>query len=100
MSACCRCYRPPGADDWNDGILAKLLADAGRATLDDWLRNGFFEQHCKLFHHRPFIWHIWDGRKGDGFHALVNYHRAGRGTDGKGRRLLESLTYSYLGDWI
>ena len=85
--------------DWNDGILAKLLADTGSSNLDDWLRNGFFEQHCKLFHHRPFIWHIWDGRKRDGFHTLVNYHKLAEG-DGKGRRLLESLTYSYLGDWI
>ena len=86
-------------DDWNDGVLAKLLADSDSSTFDNWLRNGFFEQHCKLFHHRPFIWHIWDGRKGDGFHALVNYHKLAE-TDGKGRRLLESLTYSYLGDWI
>ncbi len=86
-------------DDWNDGILAKLLADAGSSTLDDWLRDGFFEQHCRLFHHRPFIWHIWDGRKSDGFHALVNYHKLAE-TNGKGRRLLESLTYSYLGEWI
>ena len=86
-------------DDWNDGILVKLLAEAGSSTLDDWLRNGLFEQHCKLFHHRPFIWHIWDGRKRDGFHALVNSHKLAEG-DGKGRRLLESLTYSYLGDWI
>ena len=86
-------------DDWHDGILATLLAESDAASLDDWLRNRFFEQHCKLFHHRPFIWHIWDGRKRDGFHALVNYHKLAEG-DGKGRRLLESLTYSYLGDWI
>lgn len=86
-------------DDWNDGILSKLLDDAGSSNLDDWLRNGFFEEHCKLFRHRPFVWHIWDGRKRDGFHALVNYHKLVEG-DGKGRRLLESLVYSYLGDWI
>ena len=86
-------------DAWNDGVLAKLLAEAGSPSLDDWLRNRFFEQHCKLFHHRPFVWHVWDGRKRDGFHALVNYHKLA-GDDGKGRRLLESLTYSYLGDWI
>ena len=72
---------------------------AGRVDLDDWLRNGFFEEHCKLFHDRPFVWHIWDGRKRDGFHALVNYHKLCEG-GGKGRRLLESLTYAYLGDWI
>ena len=82
-----------------------LLARSGpakgskSATLEDWLRDEFFEQHCKLFHDRPFIWHIWDGRTRDGFHALVNYHKLAEG-DGKGRRLLESLTYSYLGDWI
>ena len=86
-------------DDWHDGILTKLLAESGSASLDDWLRDQFFEEHCKLFQHRPFIWHIWDGRKRDGFHALVNYHKLAEG-DGKGRRLLESLTYSYLGDWI
>ncbi|MEI7838100.1 MAG: SAM-dependent DNA methyltransferase, partial [Planctomycetota bacterium] len=67
--------------------------------LDDWLRNDFFAEHCKLFHDRPFIWHIWDGRKHDGFHALVNYHKLCEG-GGKGRRLLESLTYAYLGEWI
>ena len=86
-------------DDWHDGILAKLLAESCSASLDDWLRSIFFEEHCKLFHHRPFVWHIWDGRKRDGFHALINYHKLAEG-DGKGRRLLESLTYSYLGDWL
>ena len=86
-------------DAWNEGVLAKLLAEARSQSLDEWLRNQFFEQHCKLFHHRPFVWHIWDGRRRDGFHALVSYHKLAEG-DGKGRRLLESLTYSYLGDWI
>lgn len=86
-------------DDWSDDILAKLLTEAGTSSLDDWLRNSFFEEHCKLFHQRPFVWHIWDGRKRDGFHALVNYHKLAEG-GGKGRRLLDSLTYSYLGDWI
>ena len=86
-------------DDWHDGVLTELLAKCGTASLDYWLRNSFFLEHCKLFHHRPFIWHIWDGRKRDGFHALVNYHKLAA-KDGKGRRLLESLTYSYLGDWI
>lgn len=82
--------------------LLRLLNACGLKPdrdLNDWLRNGFFEEHCKLFHDRPFIWHIWDGRKRDGFHALVNYHKLAEG-GGKGRRLLESLTYAYLGDWI
>jgi hypothetical protein len=86
--------------DWSAAKLARLLAQAGYAgnSLDDWLRDGFFSQHCELFHQRPFIWHIWDGRR-DGFHALVNYHRLGA-PNGEGRRTLERLIYSYLGDWI
>ena len=86
-------------DDWNEGVAARLLAAAGAADLDDWLRNRFFEQHCKLFHQRPFVWHVWDGRRRDGFHALISWHKLGAG-GGAGRRLLEALTWSYLGDWI
>jgi len=78
------------ADEFNKGKVAR--------SLDEWLVERFFEEHCKVFHHRPFIWHIWDGRA-DGFNALVNYHRLA-GPDGEGRRTLESLTFSYLGDWI
>ena len=78
---------------------AKVRELTGGSDLDDWLRNGFFDEHCNLFHDRPFVWHIWDGRKRDGFHALVNYHKLCEG-GGKGRKLLESLTYSYLGEWM
>ncbi|MCJ7602133.1 MAG: BREX-1 system adenine-specific DNA-methyltransferase PglX [Desulfobulbaceae bacterium] len=87
--------------DWSPAKEQALLAPTGTNTdnLDDWLRNHFFEAHCKLFQHRPFIWHIWDGRKRDGFHALVNYHKLAE-SGGKGRQLLEKLTYGYLGDWI
>jgi hypothetical protein len=80
---------------WSNALLHSLLTDAGckpGASLDDWLRHSFFEQHCKRFHQRPFIWHIWDGRK-DGFSCLVNYHPLNHKT-------LENLTYSYLGDWL
>ncbi len=90
-----------GEEPASDRLLALLSAcdiEPG-VDLDDWLRNSFFEEHRKLFHHRPFVWHIWDGRKRDGFGALVNYHKLCEG-GGKGRKLLESLTYSYLGDWI
>ena len=59
--------------------------------LEKWLRDGFFKDHCKVFANRPFIWQIWDGRP-DGFSALVNYHKLDR-------KLLESLTYNYLGSW-
>jgi hypothetical protein len=77
--------------------LSALIAAAGpkgskSETLEDWLRDEFFEQHCALFHHRPFIWHIWDGHK-SGFSVLVNYHQLTHAN-------LEKLTYAYLGDWI
>ena len=79
---------------WSPAKLDELLSAVGHAgsNLEDWLRNGFFDQHSKLFHQRPFIWHIWDGRK-DGFSALVNYHKLDH-------KLLEKLTYTYLGEWI
>jgi hypothetical protein len=73
-------------------IAAAGLKGSKATTLEDWLRDEFFEQHVKLFHDRPFIWHLWDGRP-DGFHVLVNYHKLDHAT-------LQKLTYSYLGDWI
>jgi hypothetical protein len=81
-------------DDWSQARFDQLL-DAGRfqgKNLDAWLRDGFFEQHCKLFHQRPFIWQIWDGLR-DGFSALVNYHQLDAAR-------LDKLTYTYLGEWI
>jgi len=81
-------------ESWSNEILAALLKSCGHAgkTLETWLREKFFTQHCKLFHHRPFIWQIWDGLP-DGFSALVNYHKFDK-------KLLETLIYTYLGDWI
>ena len=86
--------------DWSAAKHDSLLAVAGFAgrRLGDWLRDGFFARHCALFQQRPFIWQIWDGRR-DGFHALVNYHRLVT-PNGEGRRTLEKIIYSYLGDWI
>jgi hypothetical protein len=80
--------------EWSASLQEELLArvDFAGGSLEDWLRNGFFEQHCKLFHHRPFVWHIWDGHK-KGFSVLVNYHKLSHTN-------LEKLTYAYLGDWI
>ena len=80
-------------DDWSTERQTQLLLQVGFAEkgLDAWLREGFFEQHCKLYHQRPFIWHIWDGRK-DGFSALVNYHEFDSAN-------LDKLIYTYLGDW-
>lgn len=81
-------------DGWSPSTEASLLATVGYdgKTLQDWLWGDFFKQHCKLFHNRPFIWHITDGLK-DGFSALVNYHKLDRA-------LLERLIYTYLGSWI
>jgi len=81
-------------DKWSNTVLSELLKQAGSAktNLEDWLRDEFFTQHCKVFQNRPFIWHIWDGRK-DGFSALVNYHKLDKET-------LKKLIYTYLGDWI
>jgi hypothetical protein len=83
--------------DYDERALLRAT-ESGSESLELWLRDDFFEQHCALFHQRPFVWHFWDGRK-DGFHALVNYHQLAA-PEGAGRKLLETLTYSYLGDWI
>ena len=79
---------------WSNQVLSDLLKAAGAQgkTLEVYLREYFFTQHCKLFQHRPFIWQIWDGLS-DGFSVLVNYHKLDH-------KLLETLIYDYLGDWI
>lgn len=81
-------------DQWSATTRSKLLESVDHAgkDLESWLRDKFFAQHCKLFQNRPFIWHLWDGLKG-GFSALVNYHKLDY-------KALETLTYTYLGDWI
>ena len=85
---------------FDHSMIGKLITESGSkcSSLGEWLLTDFFDQHCKLFHHRPFLWHIWDGRK-DGFNVLVNYHLLAAAGDG-GRQLLEKLTYDYLKDWI
>lgn len=77
---------------WTTPLKNRLLETVGSKSLTLWLRDKFFEQHCKMFQHRPFIWHIWDGLN-DGFSALVNYHKLDKA-------VLERLIYTYLGDWI
>lgn len=79
-------------DAWTTPLRNRLLETVGSKSLRLWLRDKFFEQHCKLFQHRPFIWHISDGLN-DGFSALVNYHRFDKS-------ILERLIYTYLGGWI
>jgi hypothetical protein len=83
-------------EQWSASKLAQLIGNA--QSLEVWLASKFFEEHCELFHSRPFIWHIWDGRD-DGFHSFINYQTLA-GANGEGRRTLEKLIYTSLGDWI
>ena len=97
-------------DDWSAAREKEFLAAIAAANstekktakparnLEDWLRDDFFTEHCKLFHHRPFVWHLWDGQT-NGFHCLVNAHKL-TGPEGEGRKTLEAVTYAYLGNWI
>jgi len=88
--------------DWSANLEQQLVEQsdkklggvkrASRATLEDWLPTRAFAQHAKLFHDRPFLWHIWDGRA-DGFSAFVHYNRLDR-------RTLEKLAYTLINDWI
>ncbi len=89
------------ADNWTASTEALLIAAAcerakdkppKQLTLDAWLRTHAARQHAKLFHDRPFLWWITDGRA-DGFTAVAHYHRLTSAN-------LERLTYTVLGDWI
>ena len=60
-------------------------------SLEAWLRDRAFRQHCALFQNRPFLWQVWDGQR-DGFSAFLHYHRLDTGA-------LRKLTYTVLGDW-
>ena len=61
-------------------------------TLDAWLRTHAARQHAKLFHDRPFLWWITDGRA-DGFTAVIHYHRLTRDA-------LSRLAFHVLGDHL
>jgi hypothetical protein len=87
--------------EWSDSLERGLVTEADEVfdkrpardpSLEAWLCDRAFRQHCAVFHHRPFLWHIWDGQR-DGFAAFLHYHRLDRAN-------LEKLTFSLLGDWI
>lgn len=92
--------RAAWGEGWAEGVVRDCLqAEEARAEdLDGWLADEFFDGHCRLFHQTPFVWHVWDGLR-DGFSALVNYHRL-CAPNGVGRRMLEKLRDTYLGEWI
>ncbi len=78
-----------------DNMLDKK--ESRDVTLETWLRNRAFRQHCALFsnkdgHARPFLWQVWDGLL-DGFSVFLNYHQLDGST-------LDTLTYTIIGDWI
>ena len=80
--------------DWSAAKEAALLEAEGFAGqgLEDWLRQGFAEQHNQLFHQRPFLWLLGDPHP-QGFGVLVNYHQLDRPA-------LEGLIRTQLGAWI
>ncbi|MBY3273692.1 SAM-dependent DNA methyltransferase [Rhizobium laguerreae] len=87
--------------DWSDMLERRLVAEADEildkkqskdGSLEAWLRDRAFRQHCILFRQRPFLWHIWDGLR-DGFSVFVHYHRFTEAN-------LRKLTYTVLGDWL
>ncbi len=93
-------------DEWSASKERELLlatavennANRPESDLESWLRSSFFSEHCRLFQSRPFVWQVWDGNI-CGFSALVNYHKL-VAPNGQGRRTLEQLCFTYLGDWI
>jgi hypothetical protein len=87
--------------DWSDTKERQLIAEADEQldkkaakdqTLEGWLRDRAFRQHCRLFNDRPFLWQVWDGMK-DGFSAFLHYHRLDQAT-------LRKLAFTVLNDWL
>ena len=87
--------------DWSDALERRLVAEADETldkktardgSLEAWVRDRAFRQHCAIFGRRPFLWHISDGLK-DGFSVFVHYHRFDQAN-------LRKLTYTLLGDWL
>lgn len=87
--------------EWSDALERRLVVEADEVldkkaardgSLEAWLRDRAFRQHCALFHQRPFLWQIWDGLK-DGLSVFVHYHRFNQAN-------LRKLTYTMLGDWL
>ena len=92
---------PPGAKSGGRTARPRLIAAAcerfndrppRQPTFEAWLRGPAARQHAKLFHDRPFLWWITDGRA-DGFTVVAHYHRLDHANLGR-------LAYSMLNDWI
>ncbi len=87
--------------EWSDALECRLVAEADETldkkaardgSLEAWVRDRAFRQHCNLFGQRPFLWHISDGLR-DGFSVFAHYHRFDQAN-------LRKLAYTLLGDWL
>ena len=87
--------------EWSDDLERRLVAEADETldkkvarngSLEAWLRDRAFRQHCALFGQRPFLWQISDGLK-DSFSVFIHYHRFGQAA-------LRKLAYTLLGEWL
>ena len=82
-------------DDWNAGLLAKLLAQAGKSDDAGGLAARRILRAALQALPPPPVHLAHLGRpQATAFSALVNYHKLDR------KPTLEKLTYTYLGDWI
>jgi hypothetical protein len=88
-------------EPWLDALERRLVSEADEvidgktdrdSSIDAWIRDRAFRQHCMLFWQRPFLWHITDGLKG-GFSVFVHYQSFDLAA-------LRKLTYTMLGDWL
>jgi hypothetical protein len=77
--------------------LRKRVPGFRRAdSIGDFLANGWFEHHVRLYKNRPVFWHLASAREGGGtpaFAALVHYHRFGKDA-------LRKLRGSYLRSFL
>ncbi len=65
-------------------------------SIGDFLANGWFEHHVRMYKNRPVFWHLASARDGGGtpaFAAIVHYHRFGK-------EALRKLRGSYLRSFL
>lgn len=54
--------------------LGKNGAETSRECIRNYIINGFYEDHCKIYQKRPIYW-LLDSGKENGFKALIYIHR-------------------------
>lgn len=53
--------------------------EAPKKVIREYLFNGFFDNHCQIYQHRPIYWQLDSGKAG-GFRAIVYMHRYSENT--------------------